>query len=275
MRTTAVFLLFGTAILARAAEYQIEGNIRYDRYPETVLDIVQPRAPALRNRPGVIVIHGGGWVEGQKENMLERFCLPFIQHDFVVANVEYRLAKAAPAPAAVEDVLKAAKWFQDHALDYKVDPAHIIATGESAGGQLALMAGMLPPSTTLGPVIKITAVIDFYGVANVSDQVEGPGRRPYAAAWIPDQANRMELAKQMSPMTYVRKGVPPVLAIHGSADPVVPYQQSVELTKALKSAGDDSELITVPGGKHGFTPEEMTKLWPQIFKWLAKRKIGL
>lgn len=275
MRANVFFLLLGTPFFARAADYQIEGNIRYDRNPETVLDILQPRAPALRNRPGVIVIHGGGWVEGQKEDMLDRFCLPFIQRDFVVANVEYRLAKSAPAPAAVQDVLKAAKWFQDHTLDYKVDPAHIIVTGDSAGGQLALMTGMLPGSTALGPVIKIAAVIDFYGIADVADQLEGPNQRPYAAAWIPPQPNRMELAKQMSPLTYVRKRLPPVLAIHGDADPVVPYEQSVQLIKALKAAGDDAELITVPGGRQGFTPEQMSKLWPQIFKWLSKRKIGL
>lgn len=274
MRATVLFFLLVAAFLSRAADYQIEGNIRYDRHAETVLDILQPKAPALRNRPGVVVIHGGGWVEGQKEDMLDRFCVPFIQRDFVVANVEYRLAKAAPAPAAVEDVLKAAKWFQDHALDYKVDPAHIVVTGESAGGQLALMAGMLPVSTTLGPVIKIAAVIDFYGIADLADQLEGPNQRPYAVAWIPPQPDRMQLAKQMSPITYVRRGLPPNLAIHGDADPMVPYQQSVELTKALQSAHDDAELITVPGGKHGFTPEEMAKLWPQIFKWLSKRKIG-
>jgi dipeptidyl aminopeptidase/acylaminoacyl peptidase len=79
----------------------------------------------------------------------------------------------------------------------------------------------------------------------------------------------------MSPITYVRKGLPPILAIHGDADPVVPYQQSVDLVKALKSDRDDAELITVEGGKHGFVPEQMGKLRPQIFKWLAKRKIGM
>ena len=272
MRAT-LFLLLLTPLLTRAADYQIQANIRYGPYPETVLDIIQPRAPALRNRPGVIVIHGGGWVEGQKEDMLDS-CLPFIQHDFVVADVEYRLAKSAPAPAAVEDVLRAAKWFQDHTLDYRVDPAHIIVMGESAGGQLALMTGMLPRSTTLGPVIKIAAVIDFFGVADVADQLQGPDQRAYAVTWIPPQPNRMDLAKQMSPITYVRKGLPPILAIHGDADPVVPYQQSAALVRSLKSAGADAELITVGGGQHGFTLEQMSKLWPQIFKWLAKRKIG-
>ena len=259
---------------APAADYQIEANIRYSLHPETVLDIIQARAPALKNRPGVIVIHGGGWVQGDKESMLEPFCLPFVEHGFVVANVEYRLASAAPAPAAVNDVLDAAKWFLDRAADYKVDPNQIIVTGDSAGGHLAMMVGMTPESAGLGPSIKIAAIINFYGISDVPDQLQGPRLREYAVTWVPEQSGRMDLARKLSPITYVRKGLPPILSIHGDADPTVPYEQSVRLTKELKAAGDHAELITVPGGKHGFPPEEMNKLWPQIFKWLKKQKIS-
>jgi acetyl esterase/lipase len=269
----AIVLLLSLTVAARAADYQIEANIRYDHFPETVLDILQARAPALKNRPTVIIIHGGGWIGGDKESMLDQFCLPFIQHDFVVANVEYRLAKSAPAPAAVNDVLKAAQWVESHAADYKIDAGRIIVLGNSAGGHLALLAGMLPAGNGFGPVIKISGVINFYGIADVAEQLEGPNRQSYASTWIPEQPDRMELARQLSPMMYLRKGLPPVLAIHGDADPTVPYDQSVRLAKALKAAGDDAELITVPGGKHGFPPENMNKLWPQIFKWLKKHKI--
>jgi acetyl esterase/lipase len=160
-----------------------------------------------------------------------------------VANVEYRTAKTAPAPAAVNDVLKAAQWFHDHADRFKVDPKVILVLGESSGGELALLVGMQPASADPGPVIKIAAVIDFYGSSDAA-------------------------------ISYVRKGLPPILAIHGDADLTLPYDQSVRLTKALKAAGDDAELIGVPGGRHGFEPDEMARLWPQIFKWLKKRKIG-
>jgi dipeptidyl aminopeptidase/acylaminoacyl peptidase len=61
--------------------------------------------------------------------------------------------------------------------------------------------------------------------------------------------------------------------LHGDADAVVPYEQSVALVKALRNAGDEGDLITVPGGKHGFAPAEMDRLWPQIFQWLKKHKI--
>jgi len=267
-------LLLAFCSTASALDYQIQANIRYDSYPETVLDILQPNAPSLADRPGVIVFHGGGWVEGDKEQVLETYCLPFVRRGMVVANVEYRLAKSAAAPAAVNDVLQAARWFQDHAAQYKVDPKRIVAAGDSAGGHLALMTAMTPASAALGPSIKIAAAIDFFGIADVADQVAGPNERPYAAAWIPEQPDRLELARRVSPIAYVRKGLPPLLVLHGDADPVVPYEQSVALVKALKNAGNDAELITVPGGRHEFTPDEMSKLWPQIFQWLKKRKIA-
>jgi len=266
--------LLAISFRAFALDYQIQANIRYDHYAETVLDILQPSAPSLADRPGVIVIHGGGWVEGNKEAMLEEYCLPFVRRGMVVANIEYRLARSAPAPAAVNDVLKAAQWFEQHAAQYKVDRKRILVTGGSAGGHLALMTAVAPASADFGPSTKIAAVIDFFGIADVADQLAGPNPRPYATAWIPEQPDRMELARRLSPMAYVRKGLPPVLVLHGDQDPVVPYQQSVALVKALKSAGDDADLITVPAGQHGFTPAQMDQLWPQIFQWLKKRKVG-
>jgi len=272
-KLTASGLLVFTS-LSWCADYRIEANIRYDHHPETVLDILQPVAPALKNRPGVIVIHGGGWIQGEKESVVEKYCVPFVQHGMVVANVEYRLAKVATAPAAVNDVLKAAQWLRDRAADYKVDPNQIVVMGGSARGHLALMAGMTPPSADLGPTIKIAAVIDFFGITDVGDQLEVPNLREYAFTWIPEQPGRMDLARRLSPMTYVRKGLPPILSVHGDADQTVPYEHSVRLVNALKSAGDDAELITVPGGRHGFKPDELSKLWPRIFKWLKKHKIN-
>jgi acetyl esterase/lipase len=170
----SALLLLALVSRASALDYQIQANIHYDHYPETVLDILQPSAPSLADRPGVIVIHGGGWVEGDKEDMLELYCLPFVRHGMVVANVEYRLARSAPAPAAVNDVLKAAQWFQEHAAQYKVDRNRIVAMGGSAGGHLALMTAMTPASADLGVPIKIAAAIDFFGIADVADQLAGP-----------------------------------------------------------------------------------------------------
>ena len=251
----------------------VEANIPYDQYKQTVLDIMQPKAASTRKRPGVIVIHGGGWTGGQKEAMVERYCLPYLGKGFVVANVEYRLADVAPAPAAVMDVLKAANWFRENAGKYNVDRKRIVVTGGSAGGHLALMVGMANKAAKVGKPANVAAVVNVYGIADVADQVEGPNVRDYAVKWLPEQPGRIELARRLSPISYVRRDLPAILTIHGDADETVPYEQGVNLTKALREAGADAQMISVPRGKHGFTKEQWAELLPQIFTFLERRGI--
>ena len=251
-----------------------EANISYGAYPETVLDILQPARGSLAARPGVIVIHGGGWVKGNKESMVASHCLRYLEQGFVVCNVEYRLAPKYPAPAAVEDVLRAAQWFHDNAKRYSVDTRRVVVTGTSAGGHLALMVGMTPKSANLGPEAKVAAVVNWYGITDVADQLGGPNRRDYAVTWLPEQPGRLALADRLSPITYVRKNVPPILTIHGDADPTVPYEQGVRLIRKLREAGADAQLLSVPGGGHGrFPPERMEALYKDIFQFLKKRKV--
>ncbi|HUJ23741.1 MAG TPA: alpha/beta hydrolase [Bryobacteraceae bacterium] len=249
-------------------------NIPYSQYKETMLDILQPKAPSNERRPGVIEIHGGGWVGGTKDEYGVRTCLRYVEKGFVCANIEYRLAKAATAPAAVTDVLDAAHWFEDHAKQYNVDTKRIVVTGGSAGGHLALMVGMTPKSAKLGPPAKIAAVVNFYGITDVADQLGGPHMQDYAVTWVPEQTGRLELAGRVSPMTYVRKGLPPILTIHGDADQTVPYEHGVKLTKALRDAGNDAELVSVPQGKHGFPKEKEDQIYEEnIWPFLKKHGI--
>ncbi|MBV8819132.1 MAG: alpha/beta hydrolase [Acidobacteriaceae bacterium] len=258
------------ALAAFAADYSMVGNIRYDKFPETVLDVLQPPHPALTNRPAVLMIHGGGWTSGSKNDTVEA-CKPFLERDYVVVNIDYRLADAAPAPAAVLDTMKAAHWTVEHAAEYKIDPKRLLAAGFSAGGHLALMAGMATPESGFGPTTRFAGIIDFYGIADVAAALEQ--KSDFAVQWIAAAPEPMQLAKQLSPINYVRKDVPPVLIVHGDQDHVVPFAQSVQLNAALKKAGAKSELITVSGAQHGFTPAQQAEIWPPIFKWLEQLKI--
>ncbi|MCC6394486.1 MAG: alpha/beta hydrolase [Bryobacterales bacterium] len=255
------------------AGIQADRNISYDKYPETVLDVFSPEAGAAGKRPGVLVIHGGGWVGGAKEAMWEQWVKRYLDKGFVVVNVEYRLAKAATAPAAVEDVLKAAQWFTRNAKKYNVDTKRIVVTGGSAGGHLALMVGMTPKSAKLGKPAKVAAVVNFYGITDVADQLSGPNMRKYAVTWVPESTERLVLARRVSPMSYVRRGLPPILTVHGDADPTVPYEHGVNLTKALVGVGVKAEMISVPGGKHGFPKEELDELYPQIWQFLERNGV--
>ena len=264
-----------------ANEYQVFPNLTYltaSNY-ELKLDIYK-RRDTTDSQPTLIYIHGGGWVNGTKEQSLMAV-MPWFEMGWNVVNVEYRLGKVALAPAAVEDCLCALRYIAAQAKTYNIDTTRLVVTGESAGGHLALTTGMIPESAGLdrqcpgAPLPKVAAIIDWYGIVDVNDLLDGDNRKAYAVQWLGSVPNREEVARRVSPITYVRPGLPPVLAIQGDADPTVPYQHSVRLTAALTKAGVANQLVTIPGGKHGgFTPEERTRIYVAIREFLAKNGLG-
>jgi acetyl esterase/lipase len=251
----------------------IEPNIHYDKYPATVLDILRPKAPGSESAPGVIVFHGGGWVHTGKETAYRSLCLPYLERGFVVANVEYRVASQATAPAAVKDALDATHWFFKHARQYNVDPKRIVVTGGSAGGHLALMVGMTPKSAHLGPVSPVAAVVDGYGITDAVELLNGPHRQSWADDWIPAGPRRVELARLVSPLSYVRHDLPPIFIAQGADDHTVPVEQSIRLHDALDMDGVPNELVIVPDAKHGFDREQWNVLDVKIFAFLKEHGI--
>lgn len=229
-------------------------------------------------RPTLVYIHGGGWVFGDKGGAPTAF-LPFVEGGWNVVNVEYRFANVASAPAAVQDVRCALRWIYRNRTEYGFDTTQLVAMGDSAGGHLALMEGLVPSGNPLDsacpaeqdePPLRVAAVVNWYGITDVLDLLQGPNRKIYAVAWLGAQLNRDEVAKIVSPLTYVRPGVPPVITIHGDADPTVPYSHAQRLDAALASAGVPHRLVTIAGGHHGgFTPEERHVAYTEIWKFLA------
>ncbi len=262
-------------------EYQVIPNVTYlvaSNY-EAKLDIYK-RRDTTGPRPTLIFLHGGGWVQGSKEQSLMSL-MPWFEMGWNVVNVEYRLGRVALAPAAVEDSLCALKFVAAQAKTYDLDTNRLVVSGESAGGHLALTTGMIPESAGLdrqcpgAPLPKVAAIIDWYGITDVADLLDGANRKTYAVQWLASLPNREEIARRVSPLTYVRPGLPPVLAIQGDADPTVPYQHSIRLTEGLSNAGVPNQLVTIPGGKHGgFTPEERTKIYLTIREFLSKNGLG-
>lgn len=230
-------------------------------------------------QPTVIYMHGGFWAAGNKEGAIMNL-LPWMEMGWNVVNVEYRLARVALAPAAVEDCMCALRFINNNAKMYNVDTSRIVVTGESAGGHLALALGMIPETVGLArecegpPLPKVAAVINWFGVTDVLDVIEGPHKANAAATWFGSMPHE-ELAKKLSPLTYVRPGLPPILTIQGDADTTVPYDQGVRLHAALTKAGVVNQHLTIPGGKHGnFTPEERTRIYVTIREFLAKNGLG-
>jgi len=274
--------------------YRLVPNITYLRAGgwNLKLDVYQARVTNSPN-PTVVYFHGGGWTNGSKESSALTF-LPYLEMGWSVVNVEYRMADVAHAPAAVEDCRCALRWIYRNAEQYNFDLDKLVVTGNSAGGHLALTTGMLTESagldrqcpgdrrrtwstgTTSTEELKVAAIINWYGITDVVDLItRAPGPSgAFTMAWLGQSEGREGVARRVSPLTYVRQGLPPVLTVHGDADPIVPYDHGIRLHQALDEAGVPNELVTVAGGGHGgFSSTENVRIYAAIREFLRKHEV--
>ena len=259
-----------------ANEYQVVPNVAYLTAAgrENHVDLYLP-ANGSGPTPVLMYIHGGGWRQGSKESYVLRI-LPYLEMGWAVVNVQYRLSQVSQAPAAVEDCLCALRWIIRNAEEHNFDTDRIVVSGQSAGGHLTLATGMTPAAAGLdrrcpGPEeLRVAAMINWYGVTDVADLLEGPNMTAWGVSWLGSRADREALAARVSPLTHVRDGLPPIFSVHGTDDRAVPYDHAVRLHAALDEAGVPNELHTVPGGGHGrFTREEMLEIFGRIHGFLA------
>jgi len=219
-------------------------------------------------KPTLLYIHGGGWVAGSKDERALNV-LPYVYRDWVVISINYRLAKDAKAPAAVDDCLVALEWIHANADKYDIDTDRIVVSGGSAGGHLALLTGMLREGDQLcGGKLKVkntrkvAAIVNWYGVTDFTIN-------PHPLEWFGKDIDLTEYVRSLSPVNYVREGGVPVLTIHGSEDYTVPVKQAVNMHKKLREVGTQENLLLIDGKKHGdFTHKELTQIYQQIWGFL-------
>jgi len=260
--------------------YDVTLNVLYSKTDTTNarLDLYVPKQTS-KPVPVLVWIHGGGWGRLSKDSVSGQI-MPYLEYGWVVVNVDYRLTPVALAPAAVQDCRCVLRWIAANAKRLNADTKRIVVSGSSAGGHLSLMTGMLPASVSYDTLCgttetpKVAAIVNHYGITDVNDLLEGANRKGYAVSWVGTQPNREDIAKAVSPLTYLRKALPPIFSVQGDADPTVPYSHSVRLHKALDSLGVPNEFVTIPGGKHGrFTKEENEMIKERIEKFLKKYNI--
>ncbi|MBC7899399.1 MAG: alpha/beta hydrolase [Saprospiraceae bacterium] len=285
----AVLAGFPTVAQTASSPFATEAAARYWMQPDVVygtanntqlkLDIWYPNASKTPT-PTLVYIHGGGWIFGIKEASVLEF-IPFLEKGWRVVNVEYRMASNSLAPAAVEDTRCALRWVFQNAKQWNFDTSKIVLTGHSAGGHLSLITGMLPDKTPFDnncygdEKMPVAAIINWYGISDVNDIIQGPNLKNYAVMWMGSQPNATEVARSVSPLTYVRPGLPPVLSIHGDKDSVVPYSHSVRLHEALDKANVKNQLFTIKGGDHGGFPQaDYVRSYAEIWKFLKDNKIA-
>ena len=256
-------------------DFRVIPNITYHQANgmELKIDIYQPR-DQTDPAPTFIYYHGGGWMAGSKEVNVLRL-IPYLEKGWAAVNVQYRLGNVSLAPAAVEDSLCALRWIARNADQYGFDTDRLVVSGNSAGGHLALTTGMIPAEAELDrqclgdETPKVAAIVNWYGITDVNDLLDGQNQRGYAVRWLGSQPNRNEIADRVSPISYIREDLPPIISIHGDADPVVPYGHAVRLHQNLTQAEVTNELITVPNGLHGgFPAQEQIRIYRSIFSFL-------
>jgi acetyl esterase/lipase len=254
----------GVPRTALASGIEVHHGVEFavlEYYRPLLLDLYVPPS-GLRSGAAIVYLHGGGWAVGSRRRFGRAFAewspTPFdllAQAGFVVASVDYRLSGEARFPAQLDDVKAAIAWLREHAIEIGVDGSRIVTWGESAGGHLAMLAGLTDE--------HVCGIIDWYGPMNLLSLgiQHGPNsdKRPDdAGSWesalvgapLQEQPDRTRAA---SPISHVHAGAPPIQIHHGNADTLVPFAQSVEFVEALRAAGGDCEFVEVPGADHFWT----------------------
>jgi acetyl esterase/lipase len=208
-----------------------------------LLDVFEPANNTGLPRPGIILVHGGAWNSFDKSTMwpLAHF---LALAGFVAIPVDYRLFNNDMNhwPAQLDDVQMAVRWVRANSGKYNVDRNHIGAYGHSAGGQLALLLGMVDTRDNSDPALakyssKVQAVVDAAGPTDLTAQPDPDGVGYMTGFLGADYAKHPEVWRDASPISHVAKSNAPILIIHGTKDDSVPVAEADALDQALKKAG--------------------------------------
>jgi acetyl esterase len=219
--------------------------------------------------PAAILIHGGGWVRGDRRTEMAPLFDPLTGAGVAWFSIDYRLAKDPISfGSAVHDVEAAVRFFSDNAAEYKIDPTRIALIGESAGGHLAAMAA-------LNSDLPIKAVVALYAPTDLASLVRKAGLLPDAVRENIDSGfwGSIILARlsQLSPIEHLHRDMPPFLLIHGTNDPLVPIQQSRDMCTRMRALGNTCEVYPVEGAGHGMRRWHSTAYQEKILHWLDSR----
>lgn len=214
-------------------KYEVEKNIVFKTVEQEnlTIDVYTPTQKGLK--PGVIVVHGGGWKA--RSGDMTRICENLAEAGFVAFNITYRLAPKHLFPKPIEDVKDAVSWVKSHAAKYEVDPAQLSGWGYSAGSHLILMAGLKPELGLKALVVGGTpADLTVWPDSDMVKGLLGVGYKENPSLW-----------KQASPVNFVEKKSPRVFLYHGSWDKLVEVEQMYKMETALKAQGVEVETLKI------------------------------
>lgn len=217
------------------------------------LDIYRPKISSEEKCPAVLLIHGGGWISGSKEN--QRIMAQHLaENGFVAITASYRLSREAPYPAGVIDLKDALRWMKLNAEKYHVDTQKIAVLGTSAGAQLATLVGVTPNSEIYNEKdekisSEVQAIVNIDGITSfIHPDAE---ESEIAGLWLGGLRNENPKNwKEASPLEYVDKNTPPTLFINSSMPRF--HAGRDDMITILEENNIYSEVHTLEGSPHSF-----------------------
>lgn len=279
MKTLKLLFLIISIAVTTYAQPKILKDIKYASSPEKEL-LLDLYMPTNATKPALMVwIHGGAWSGGSKENPPTEF----IEHGFALASINYRLSGEAKFPAQIHDIKAAIRFLRANAQKYGFDANKIILWGSSAGGHLAVLAGVTNGNADLEGNLgenlqtssKVQVILDYYGPTNLTTilkqstphglNVRTPALELLFGKPVKDISAELSLA---SPVFHIDKNDPPLFICHGDQDIQVPINQSIELYGKYKQAGLKVEMEFIYGAAHGGKEYTNPVLIEQVLKFL-------
>jgi acetyl esterase/lipase len=254
-----IWILFlVTALSALGVETQTD--LEYARIGDLPLLLDLHRPSRVKRPPLIVYVHGGAWRAGSKSDVP---IAGLLEHGFAIASVDYRLSTQARFPAQIHDIKAAIRYLRGKASVLDLNTTRIAIIGSSAGGHLAALTGVTNGHPTLEGRVgghgeessHVDAIVSFYGASNLrsilgqSTEFGLTVRVPALKLLLGDlPENVPDLAALASPVAHLDPADPPLLLIHGDADPQMPAAQSTELAKAYQAR---VKFLSLPGAKHG------------------------
>jgi len=237
-------------------------NCPYGEHPKQALDIYLPD-DGSGPFPIVFFAHGGAWQRGLKDDAQILTFIDGVRRGYAVVSIGYRLVPEVRYPENMFDIKAALSWVAQNAETYLLDPSRTALCGASAGAHLTMMAAFTQGQVVFGdvpgaPTCRILAMVDQFGPTDFSrihphfdesgyPRVHVPGTPSTVDALLGVRVEEIKnLLRFFNPIDNVHPGIPPVLLLHGRRDPMIPFQQSVEMYEKINTvAGEGMAEISI------------------------------
>ncbi len=291
----ALLPLAGLASPEAPVTVKIEKDVVYGKSGgvDLMLDVARPikgKGPF----PAVVCLHGGGWQLGHRAGHHGTMRM-LARNGYVAVSVGYRLAPKHRWPAQIEDAKCAVRYLRARAKELDVDPTRIGALGDSAGGHLALLLGLMDGKDGMEGTgghakqsSKVQAVVNYYGPTDLrtwaptalgdvmlrgatKGKKDGNG---LLEDLVGTSDRKAAVMKRLSPIAYVDGKDAPVLTFQGTEDPLVPLSQAEALHAALRKVKVPEKLEVLKGKGHGWGGKDKERTDRLAVQWFDKHLKG-